>query len=53
MINSINELKSMILEKNVALDNLCCNCDKKKIEQIKRELDSLLYQFYKDFLYMN
>lgn len=52
MNSNINELKDLILEKNVTLDNLNCNerPDKRKIKQAEHELDKLLYKFYKGYI---
>ena len=53
MKSNINELKDLILEKNVTLDNLNCNGspDKRKIKQAEHELDKLLYKFYKGYIF--
>jgi hypothetical protein len=49
MINTINELKRKIAEKNFVLDSLNNKHikDKTEMESVKKELDKLLYLYYK------
>lgn len=50
MRTNINELKKMIVYKNMMLENLYkdSDSDSDKIYQLRTELDSLLYMFYKE-----
>ena len=49
MNRNINELKTMILQKNAALDRLRSRKkeNKEKIDKEKKELEGLLYQYFK------